>query len=160
MGLLPDEADYNLQNHLTFNWSDLNIDSMYYLTVKSKFAAAHRIVGYEGCCAQFHGHNFGVEVMVGAEKLNGLGMAIDFKKLKGLVDGVISEFDHQDLNELPHFHEVNPTSESLAKYIYDRLKPLILPPLALSSVTVSETEGYQVTYREGFGISKNSQTGG
>jgi len=121
---------------------------MYYLTVKSSFAAAHRIVGYEGTCSRFHGHNFGVEVMVEGRELNGLGIAMDFKKLKGLVDGVISEFDHRDLNELPYFQKVNPTSESLAKCIYNRLKPLINPPLALTSVTILETEGYRVTYSE------------
>ncbi len=121
---------------------------MYYLTVKSSFAAAHRIMGYDGPCARFHGHNFGVEVMVKGGELDRLGMAMDFKKLKGLVDGVISEFDHRDLNELLYFQKVNPTSESLAKCIYDRLKPLIKSPLTLNSVTVLETEGYRVTYSE------------
>jgi len=121
---------------------------MYYLTVKSSFAAAHRIVGYEGLCSQLHGHNFGVEVTVRGEKLDGLGMAMDFKRLKGLVDEVVSEFDHQYLNDLPCFQAINPTSESLAKCIYDRLKSLIHPPLVLKSVTVAETEGYRVTYSE------------
>ncbi len=121
---------------------------MYYLTVKSSFAAAHRIVGYEGPCSRFHGHNFGVEVMVEGKELDVLGMAMDFKRLKGLVDRVISEFDHRDLNDLPYFQELNPTSESLAKCIYHRLKFLIESPLALTSVTVLETEGYRVTYSE------------
>lgn len=121
---------------------------MYYLRVKSSFAAAHRIVDYKGPCSRFHGHNFGVEVTVEGKKLDELGMAMDFKKLKGLVDKVISEFDHQDLSKHPCFQEVNPTSEVLAKCIYDRLKTLIDSPLALTSVMVSETEGYRVTYRE------------
>ncbi len=121
---------------------------MYYLTVKSSFAAAHRIVGYEGACSRYHGHNFSIEVEVEGKDLDELGMAMDFKELKELVDGVISGLDHQDLNRFPPFQELNPTSESLAKYIYDKLKPLIEPPLSLSSVTVWETKGYRVTYRE------------
>ena len=121
---------------------------MYYLTVKSSFAAAHRIVGYEGACSRYHGHNFSVEVEVEGKGLDELGMVMDFKELKELVDGVISGLDHQDLNRFPPFRGLNPTSESLAKYIYDKLKPLIEPPLSLSSVTVWETAGYRVTYRE------------
>jgi 6-pyruvoyltetrahydropterin/6-carboxytetrahydropterin synthase len=52
------------------------------------------------------------------------GMAIDFRELKRVTEEVIDALDHKDINELDYFKECNPTSENIAKYIYDRIKEL------------------------------------
>ena len=95
---------------------------MYELTVIVEFEAAHRIVDYPGKCDRLHGHNWSVEVTVEGEKLNSLGMLIDFKELKGEVNKVMDLLDHNYLNELPAFQKINPTAENIAKFIYEKMK--------------------------------------
>lgn len=95
---------------------------MYELTIKKHFAAAHRLVNYEGDCSRIHGHTWTVEVTVSGEKLDQCGMLIDFKILKGTLEKVIKELDHSFLNELAPFSgesSGNPTAENLAGYIFE-----------------------------------------
>ena len=94
---------------------------MYELTVHGEFEAAHRIIGYEGKCQRLHGHNWSVEAVVKGNELDRLGMLIDFKVLKGALNVVLEELDHQYLNELSTFESMNPTAENLARYIFERL---------------------------------------
>ena len=94
---------------------------MFELTVKSEFEAAHYIKNYPGKCARLHGHNWIVEAIVRGEKLNELGILVDFKDLKAALNGALDELDHQYLNELEIFADKNPTAENLAQEIFDRL---------------------------------------
>ena len=55
---------------------------MYELVVHKTFAGAHNLRDYEGECERLHGHNWKVEVTLKSEKLNGLGMVMDFKIIK------------------------------------------------------------------------------
>ena len=91
------------------------------LTVKSEFEAAHYIKNYPGKCARLHGHNWIVEAIVRGEKLNELGILVDFKDLKSALNDVLDELDHQYLNELEIFADKNPTAENLAQEIFNRL---------------------------------------
>lgn len=95
---------------------------MYELQVKAEFSAAHHIEGYPGDCARKHGHNFGVDVIARSQGLDSIGIAVDFKKLKGALREVIEAWDHQDLNSLPDFERDPPTAEVIARKIYDRLQ--------------------------------------
>ena len=94
---------------------------MFELTVKSEFEAAHYIKNYPGKCARLHGHNWIVEAIVQGDTLNELGILIDFKILKGELNKILDELDHQYLNELEIFANQNPTAEIIAKKIYDKL---------------------------------------
>lgn len=123
---------------------------MYELTISVDFEAAHRIVDYPGKCNRLHGHNWTVEVTVAGQKLNNLGMLIDFKELKAEVNQVINQFDHIYLNELEAFQMENPTAENLARYIYNGLKERpALAACVIRSVRVWESPRSAVTYREG-----------
>ena len=88
---------------------------MYELVVHKTFAAAHNLRGYEGECEKLHGHNWKVEVTLKSEKLNGLGMVMDFKIVKKTLEGILSRFDHSYLNELEEFNQENPTTENVSK---------------------------------------------
>jgi len=95
---------------------------MYRLRIESHFDAAHWLDGYEGKCARLHGHTWKVEVFVIGENLNHIGMLIDFEVLKEKVNEIIGKFDHNFLND---FKEIgNPTSENLARYIFNNLRGL------------------------------------
>ncbi len=92
---------------------------MHEVTVIRSFSAAHSLRGYRGACEELHGHNWRVEVTAAAERLDKLGMVIDFKELKRVVDEVLERLDHHHLNEIPPFNQLNPSSENLAKFIFD-----------------------------------------
>lgn len=94
---------------------------MYELTIKTDFAAAHNLRGYDGACERLHGHNWQVEVEVRAEKLDELDMAVDFKVIKGATAEVMDKLDHHYLNEVPPFDKLNPSAENIAKYIFDEV---------------------------------------
>lgn len=95
---------------------------MYEALIISDFSAAHMLRHYKGKCENIHGHNWKVEVLVSSENLDKLGMVVDFKELKKKVNAVLGKLDHKNLNDVPYFKKVNPTSENIAKYIYDRVK--------------------------------------
>jgi 6-pyruvoyltetrahydropterin/6-carboxytetrahydropterin synthase len=117
--------------------------------VKTHFSAAHRLKGYSGDCARSHGHNWMVEVYVRCRELNPIGIGIDFRDIKQSVKEVLSRLDHFDLNELEPFQTVNPSSENIAKYLYQELsKELSSDSTEVSKVKVSETPGAGATYWE------------
>jgi 6-pyruvoyltetrahydropterin/6-carboxytetrahydropterin synthase len=95
---------------------------MFRIRVIDYFSSAHNLRGYEGNCERLHGHNWKVEVELADEKLDNIGMLVDFKVLKKSLKKLLNELDHTYLNEHPYFKEVNPTSENMAKYIFNRLK--------------------------------------
>jgi 6-pyruvoyltetrahydropterin/6-carboxytetrahydropterin synthase len=118
---------------------------MYSLKVESHFSAAHNLREYKGKCEELHGHNWKVEAVVAAETLDKTGMVMDFTHIKAELEKIMEILDHKYINNIPYFKEVNPTSENIAKYIYDNLKAA-LP--GLISVTVWESERSSATYEE------------
>lgn len=124
---------------------------MYELTVIVEFEAAHRIVDYPGKCNRLHGHNWSVEVNVIGNKLNELGMLIDFKELKKEVNEIIEGLDHYYLNEIDAFKVINPTAENLAKYLYDELGKSLLfsGDIRVKSIKIWESPKSAVCYSRG-----------
>ena len=55
---------------------------MFEIVVQHHFCAAHALRGYDGKCANLHGHNFVVEARVTGDRLNGIGILVDFKDVK------------------------------------------------------------------------------
>jgi len=111
------------------------------------FSAAHSLRGYKGKCEELHGHNWKVEVLVSSPKLNSLGMVLDFKELKDKLNKVLSLLDHRYLNEIDFFKKFNPTSENIARYIFENLKKNNLN-VKLEAVTVWESEDASATYKK------------
>ncbi len=122
---------------------------MYELMIESRFAAAHQLRGYKGRCENLHGHNWKVQVAVTADRLNDIGLAMDFGDLKMITNEVVSTLDHGMLNDIFPFTEINPSSENIAKWIYESLKKRIdTEDIEVSSVTVWESETASATYYE------------
>jgi 6-pyruvoyltetrahydropterin/6-carboxytetrahydropterin synthase len=121
---------------------------MYELVVTKRFSAAHRLREYDGDCARMHGHNWQVQICVGAETLDKTGFAIDFNRLDQITAEVISRFDHTYINEIPPFDQVNPTAENLARIIYRDIIKRLPQTIQLKGIKLWETESYSVTYRE------------
>lgn len=118
---------------------------MYEIKVKSSFSGAHKLRGYKGKCEELHGHNWHVEAVAGAEELDELGMVLDFKDFKATLNECLLAFDHKYLNDIEHFKKVNPTSENMAKYIYEDISAK-LTGVVVKRVTVWETHSSSATY--------------
>ena len=98
--------------------------------------AAHRLpnvpAGHK--CARLHGHSFQVEVHVSGEPDAHTGWVMDFADVKAAFAPLFNQLDHNCLNDIPGLE--NPTSERLAIWIWEHLKPALAP---LSEVAVHET---------------------
>jgi 6-pyruvoyltetrahydropterin/6-carboxytetrahydropterin synthase len=85
------------------------------------FAAAHNLRNFRGKCENLHGHNWKVEVVLRGTRLDQGGMLIDFGEVKQVAREVLAELDHRYLNDLDFFKENNPSSENIARYLFERL---------------------------------------
>ena len=119
---------------------------LYALTVRASFAAAHRLREYDGNCERLHGHNWQVEVTVESPTLDERGIALDFRILKTSLHDLLSRFDHRYLNEVPPFDGMNPSSENLARHLYEEIGKSVPAPARVSRVTVWESDDARADY--------------
>lgn len=109
------------------------------------FEAAHRLpsVPPDHRCARLHGHSYRVRIHVSGEVDPASGMVIDFTDIKAAFKPIVDEYlDHYYLNDVPGLE--NPTSENLARWIWQRLR-LALPQM--NAIEVRETCTSGVIYR-------------
>lgn len=112
---------------------------MYQLTKQFRFEASHQLPFHDGKCQRLHGHSWVGRVIVAGNWLTETGpkrgMLIDYGDLAKAIEPLVGGYlDHWHLNESTKLE--NPTSENLARWIYDKLKPSI--PL-LVAVEIDET---------------------
>lgn len=120
---------------------------VYQISIEQHFDAAHYLRGYQGKCEALHGHRFRVVVKVTATRIDDVGMAYDFTKLKRHLGDILSRFDHTCLNDAPPFDSINPSSENIATTIYNELKPKLADaPVSLACVEVWESPQSGVAY--------------
>ena len=93
-------------------------------------------------CARLHGHSFAIEIAVEGSVGEDTGWVIDYADLKSAFKPLYDQLDHNYLNDLPGLE--NPTSEQLAVWVWDRLKPAL--PL-LTEVMIAETCTSRCIYR-------------
>jgi 6-pyruvoyltetrahydropterin/6-carboxytetrahydropterin synthase len=107
---------------------------LYEISREIPFCYGHRLLNYNGKCANLHGHNGLAIVTIRSEKLDELGMVIDFGEIKSTVAKWINDtLDHRmllhkddpllpymrQLNELFFVMEENPTAENIARLIFE-----------------------------------------
>lgn len=120
---------------------------MYEISVESSFSAAHRLKNYEGPCENLHGHNWLVRARVSSDTLDAGGLGIDFRVLKGHLKNILNEFDHKDLNAVLDPLHINPSSENIARYIYEKLEAALAGWNGrVARVEVFETPGCCAAY--------------
>lgn len=109
-----------------------------------QFEAAHLLphLPESHKCRRLHGHSFQAEVVVAGECDPKLGWLIDYADIAEAFAPLHRQLDHRYLNEVPGLE--NPTSENIALWIWNRLKPRL--PL-LAEVTVAETCTARCVYR-------------
>ena len=93
-------------------------------------------------CRRMHGHSFQVEVVVEGEIPHGRHYLVDYGDIKAAIDPIHDQLDHRCLNDIPGLE--NPTSEMIAKWIWEKLRPSL--PL-LAEISVHETCTSRCEYR-------------
>ena len=125
---------------------------MFEVTVEETFAAGHYLRNYKGKCENPHGHNYKVLVTLQGRELDKAGLLLDFKDLKQAIRAVVERLDHQMINDVPPFTELNPSAENLAKYFYEEsnahLKAVTDGRVSVKAVTMFETDTTNATYFE------------
>jgi 6-pyruvoyltetrahydropterin/6-carboxytetrahydropterin synthase len=125
---------------------------MYEVTVEAGFSSGHYLRNYHGKCENPHGHNYKVRVTLSGKELDTSGLLLDFKLLKQVMRPVIDRIDHQMLNELAPFTELNPSAENIAKYFYDQtnaqLAEMTAGRVRVKDCTIWETDTTTATYYE------------
>jgi 6-pyruvoyltetrahydropterin/6-carboxytetrahydropterin synthase len=125
---------------------------MFEVTVEDTFAAGHALRGYRGKCENPHGHNYKVRVTLAGEELDHIGLLYDFKDLKAAMGEIIDRLDHQFLNDLEPFQQLNPSAENLARYFYREtnasLQAATKGRVRVKDVTVWETDTTTARYFE------------
>jgi 6-pyruvoyltetrahydropterin/6-carboxytetrahydropterin synthase len=122
---------------------------VYEIKILSHFSGAHQLRNLRSRCEALHGHNWKIEVSVTARRLGQEGVALDFSLLKQEVSGVLDGLDHTFLNDLEYFSKREPSSENIAKYIFDRLKPRMRAHrVTMKQVTAWESDSACATYSE------------
>jgi len=118
------------------------------------FSMGHTLHDHPGKCANLHGHNYRLQVVVESSRLNNLDMVMDFGDLKHFVDGIIDEdYDHrflvasfdpraqllQAIDPTVVVTEYNPTAEMIALSIKEKIQAVI-HAVTLDKVILWETE--------------------
>ena len=120
---------------------------MYELKIITQFAAAHRLENFYGKCEALHGHNWKVEVFLVGEQLDEAGLLMDFGQIKAGTKTLLEEIDHKYLNELEAFRKQNPSSENLARHLFEQLTAVLnRDGVRVSRVNVWESDTSCASY--------------
>ncbi|MGH7083151.1 MAG: 6-carboxytetrahydropterin synthase QueD [Acetobacteraceae bacterium] len=130
---------------------------MFEIVVEESFSSGHALRGYRGKCENPHGHNYRAVVCLAGPELNSIGLLYDFTELKRMIRLLTDRLDHQYLNDLVPFLEINPSAENLAKYLYEGLRDQFEGTqsnrggptgIQVKSVRVFETDRTSAAYSE------------
>jgi 6-pyruvoyltetrahydropterin/6-carboxytetrahydropterin synthase len=123
----------------------------YTVSTEIVFSASHTLDEHPGECSRLHGHNWTVRVYYSFESPDSQGITVDFMTLRSaLEEELLPRFDHANLNDIPPFDSVSPTSENLAAEIYRICREnLRFEGGTIHKVELWETPTDMVSYREG-----------
>lgn len=121
---------------------------MYELIIADHFSSAHYLREYAGACEKLHGHTWRVEVSIVSEEINAIGLVMDFKDMKAKLKILMDRWDHVCLNELPEFQDMNPSTENMAKWLYQEFNKGLPEDVSMNYARVWESDSASVKYFE------------
>ena len=126
----------------------IRLKTMFTVTVETTFNASHQLTMPDNQKEPLHAHDWQLRVAVSAEKLDQMGLVIDFHDLKAAIDTVTSNLAGKKLEDLPCFQTQNASAETLARHIYDQLKKTIKGDVKLDYVEIMEAQGCWARYNQ------------
>ena len=119
---------------------------MFVITIETTFTAGHQLTLASGEKEPLHSHDWLVRTAVLADSLDEMALAIDFNELKAGIKSVTTGLQGARIEELACFQGTNASAENVAKYIYDKVEPLLPSHVKLDYVEVMEAEGCWAKY--------------
>jgi 6-pyruvoyltetrahydropterin/6-carboxytetrahydropterin synthase len=114
---------------------------MFIVSVETNFEASHQLTLPDGSKEPLHHHNWAVTANVSSDKLDSMGLVMDFSRLKAMVDKTVADFDNVSLDSIDYFRRNNSSAENVAKYIFDKIEPKLPVGVELRSIKVMEEPG-------------------
>jgi len=114
---------------------------MFTVSVETHFWASHRLALPDGSKEPLHQHNWAVTANISSDKLNSMGLVVDFCQLKAMLDNIAAEFDNIPLERIDYFQRNNSSAENIAKYIYEQLRAKLPRGVKLENIRVVEEAG-------------------
>jgi 6-pyruvoyltetrahydropterin/6-carboxytetrahydropterin synthase len=121
---------------------------MFTISVETHFRASHQLTLPGGEKEPVHSHDWSVTADVSSDKLNSMGLVMDFNQLKAMLDGIGAQFDNTALDAISPFQQNNPSAENVAKYIYDELLIGLPKGVKLRNIRVVEAPGCSAKFGE------------
>lgn len=116
------------------------------VSVSGWFSAAHQLRLLDGSLEPLHGHNWHVTVTYAGDRLDGMGVLIDFTIVRPRLEELLRQFHDRNLNEHSAFTQTNPSAEAVAHYIASQMAALDMPTARLRMVEVEEAPGCVARY--------------
>ncbi len=114
---------------------------MFSVSIETHFDASHQLTLTDGSKEPLHHHNWVVTANISSDKLDSMGLVMDFCRLKAMVNAIIAEMDNAPLDSIDYFQRNNSSAENVAKYIFDKLEPKLQGGVKLRSIRVVEEPG-------------------
>lgn len=123
---------------------------MFVVSVQAYYDSAHFLRNYHGKCERLHGHRYVVEVALAKDEIDESGIAFDFVDVKRELRALADSLDHQNINDIEPFTEIEPSAENQARWFHDELTRRLPAEMAaaLLYVRVWETPTQWAQYTE------------
>lgn len=119
--------------------------------ITDEFESAHSLTGDFGPATRLHGHTYRVEVVAEAREIDSTGTFFDIGRLRAELSSVLEPLRYRNLNEVAELAGVNTTAEALARFIFNKLAPVVRAAgVEGLKVTVWESSSSFASYRESF----------
>jgi len=118
---------------------------MFEVSVEAQFSAAHRLRLADGAFEPLHGHDWHVTVTFAGEKLDAIGVLVDFVAAEERLRSVVARLHHTDLNACPAMRGLNPSAEHVALVILEQMAAEPAFNQSLHRVRVTEAPGCSAT---------------
>lgn len=101
-------------------YPQVNHNYAFELNKDINFSAAHFIPNEKaGVCSRVHGHTYFANVTIGGNELDEMGFLVNFRDIKSIINDT---FDHRLMNDLHAFENTPPSTESVAKLIFEKIE--------------------------------------
>lgn len=119
---------------------------MYEIIVDGSFSATHALRMPGGAAEPLHGHDWKVSVCLARDTLDDTGFVADFEDVQRALTELTDELHHTCLNDHPLLSGLNPTTEVVARAVFERLRDNSSWCEELLSVSITEAPGCQARY--------------
>jgi 6-pyruvoyltetrahydropterin/6-carboxytetrahydropterin synthase len=119
---------------------------MFIISVERHFRASHQLILPDGSKEPVHKHDWVVIADVGSNRLNSMGIVMNFQTLQAMIDKIVTGFNNTALESIGYFQQNNPSAENVAKYIYNKLRIELPEGVKLRNIRVVEEPGCSATF--------------